>query len=70
MNDTKKFDYTSICKPCPFCGSEVDIPPGRAPGYLEDDLEIAVVCSECFCAGPHAVSTMTAVLLWNMRGVK
>lgn len=57
-------------KPCPFCGSDKvqrelfqysPIPDSKTTDYY------FYRCDDCMGAGPHAVSPITALILWNNR---
>lgn len=48
-------------KPCPFCGGE---PHARGDGTL-----YWVICEDCDCEGPVALSPDDAAEKWNTRVV-
>lgn len=60
-------NWTTDCKPCPFCGVLNPSIEQAAVGTLDRHFEYFVVCENCGATGPSDLGKSGAVEMWNLR---
>ena len=57
-------NWTTDCKPCPFCGV---LNPSVEEEKIDAHREWSVYCMNCGAKGPSDLGASGAVEMWNLR---